>query len=279
MKLRMLQSDRGVALLIVLLVTALLLALVFEFAYATRVSVRAAANFRDSQRAYFLARSGVNFVGKVLVDDLQQKRLQDNLEQKEWQVVPVISAGDAELRVRWEDEAGKLNIAENLQVRNLFTVMQVDQRVAERIAERVAERGKFFFLSELHEVMDDEEYNKVINYITTFTAQQTPVSINTAPLKVLQTRFISAAAGADTDAESIAEDCIRKRISKPFESSKDIADFLEYRNIVPSNVNAKETSDYFRIHSHATVGEYTRQVEAVIHRTATGFTVLSWRSL
>ncbi len=53
------QSNRGIALLVVLLVTALLIALIFEFAYGTRVSLRGAVNFRNSQRAYFLARSGV----------------------------------------------------------------------------------------------------------------------------------------------------------------------------------------------------------------------------
>ena len=71
-------NERGVALLIVLLVTALLLALIFEFAYGTRVSLRAAVNSRDSQRAYFLARSGVNFAGALLSDNLKNNKLQDN---------------------------------------------------------------------------------------------------------------------------------------------------------------------------------------------------------
>src|SRR5512147_2488161 len=58
------KNQRGVALIIVLLVTALLIALIFEFAYGTRISLRAAVNYRDSQRAYFLARSGVFLFGK-----------------------------------------------------------------------------------------------------------------------------------------------------------------------------------------------------------------------
>ena len=65
------RDDRGVALIIVLLVTALLIALIFEFAYGTRISLRATVNFRNSQRAYYLARSGVNFVGRFLVANLQ----------------------------------------------------------------------------------------------------------------------------------------------------------------------------------------------------------------
>src|SRR5512139_2607372 len=90
MKGLLLRNDRGVALLIVLLVTALLVALVFEFAYATRVSLRAAVNFRDSQRAYYLARSGVNFAGRFLVEYKKNGKLQDHLEQ-DWLPVPFVS--------------------------------------------------------------------------------------------------------------------------------------------------------------------------------------------
>ena len=66
---RKILNERGVALLIALLVTTLLIALVFEFAYGTRVSLRAAVNFRDGQRAFYLARSGVNFAGKLLSEN------------------------------------------------------------------------------------------------------------------------------------------------------------------------------------------------------------------
>ena len=59
-------NEHGVALIIVLLVTALLIALIFEFTYGTRVSLRAAVNYRNSERAHYLARSGVNMAGVVL---------------------------------------------------------------------------------------------------------------------------------------------------------------------------------------------------------------------
>ena len=105
------RNERGVALLIALLVMTLLMALVMEFAYGTRVSMRAAANFRDGRRAAHLARSGVNVAGKILAELLRNNRPQDSLEQREWQIVPVMTGDDTELRVRWEDEAGKVSIA------------------------------------------------------------------------------------------------------------------------------------------------------------------------
>jgi type II secretory pathway component PulK len=87
-------NDRGVALIIVLLVTALLIALIFEFAYGTRISMRSAVNFRDSQRAYYLARSGVKFAGLLLSDNLKKGKLQDQIEQRDWQVVPLMTGSN-----------------------------------------------------------------------------------------------------------------------------------------------------------------------------------------
>src|SRR5512134_4084649 len=143
MKGSLLRNDRGVALLIVLLVTALLMALVVEFAYATRVSLRAAVNFRDSQRAYFLARSGVNFAGKLLAENLKNGKPQDNLEQREWQPVPFVSGGDVNLVVVWEDEAGKINIANTgtgqpslARLEKLFEIKGVSLEVLDRIKEK-----------------------------------------------------------------------------------------------------------------------------------------------
>jgi type II secretory pathway component PulK len=88
MRLPMPRSERGIALLIVLLVTALLIALIFEFSYATRISLNSAINFRDSQRAYFLARSGI-FAFIKYGDKLRDYYI----PQGEWGVVPLISDG------------------------------------------------------------------------------------------------------------------------------------------------------------------------------------------
>ena len=99
----MTRNDRGIALLIVLLVTALLIALVFEFAYATRISLNSAVNFRDSQRAYFLALSG------SMPSKSNGQKLREIIPQGEWQPVPLI-ARDTQVMVKWEDESGKIKI-------------------------------------------------------------------------------------------------------------------------------------------------------------------------
>ena len=134
------KNNRGVALIIVLLVTALLIALIFEFAYGTRISLRSSVNFRDSERAYYLARSGVKFAGLLLSYNLKQGNAQDNIEQRDWEVVPIATlmtgssdtdlsdtteSNDTELKVRWEDESGKINITNIVKGNNTYNQLVI----------------------------------------------------------------------------------------------------------------------------------------------------------
>lgn len=262
-------NSRGVALLITLLVTTLLMALIFEFAYGTRVSLRAAVNFRDGQRAYYLARSGVTFAGKILAENLKQGKPQDNLEQREWQVVPIVSSGDAELRVRWEDEAGKINIA-NLgtgqpslaRLERLFGLREVSLEVLDRMKERLT----FRLIGELHQLMSDEDFGKIREYVTVHGSNQ--IDINTARTEVFQSLGMSPA---------LASLLIERREREPFDSREKVAAFPGMD--APTSSALDITSNVFLVHSHATVGGYTKQAEAVIRRGTGGFTVLYWRIL
>jgi general secretion pathway protein K len=258
-------NNRGVALLIVLLVTALLVALVFEFAYGTRVSLRAAVNFRDSQRAYFLARAGVNFAGRLLADNKKNNKLRDNLEQRDWQVIPFVSGRDVELRVRWEDEGGKINVGplyyntNQEWFRELLTNIEVSQDVAEKIQDAASRGNKINLITGLHQFMSDEEFNRVQSFLTVFSSGA--ININTAPESVLK----SVLRGKTTSSDEI----LMSRKDKP----------ITVLNTDINTVKYATTSDYFKVFSYATVSEYTRQVEAVIERTSLGFTIHYWRSL
>jgi general secretion pathway protein K len=268
------KNDRGVALLIVLLVTALLIALVFEFAYGTRVSLRAAVNYRDSQRAYFLARSGVNFAGTLLADNLKNNKPQDNLEQREWQVVPLMAAGDTELRVRWEDESGKINIsavAKGNEAYNrlskLFDIRGVSQEALDRISTwMVEEKRNFYLLTELNRFLNDEEFGKVENFVTVSPVSK--ININTASAEVLQSIGVSAGA---------AGLIVEQRVREPFDDQAKVNTAPGMNPAVAGQLGI--TSNIFKVDSRATVGGYTKQVQAVITRTSSGFTVNYWRAL
>ena len=262
-------NNRGVALLIALLVTTLLMALIVEFAYGTRVSLRAAVNFRDGQRAYYLARSGVNFAGKVLAENLKNGKLQDNLEQREWQVVPFVSEGETELRVRWEDEAGKIGIANMgtgqpslARLEKLFETKGVSLEVLDRMREKRTVK----LISELHQVMSDEEFGKIRDAVSVYAPAQ--VDINTASADVLQSLGLSA---------SVASLIIEKRDRDPFDTREKINAFPGMDTNTAGMLGV--TSNVFTVQSHATVGGYTKQAEAVITRNSGGFTVLYWKIL
>lgn len=259
-------NNRGIALLIVLLVTALLIALIFEFSYATRISKNSAVNFRDSQRAYFLARAGV--YAFIRYTDMLTK----NIPQNEWGVVPLISGGDTQVRIKWEDEQGKIPIPLVVRgndaykrLQQLFDIKAISQDVLDN---GIVEKKTFYLLSELHQVMSDEDYGKVKDFLTVVTA--TKININTASLEVLQS--LCRSLGKD---DSVARLIINRRNDQPFTSTSEITNMSGMEPLVASYLDV--TSNTYKVYSYATVGGYTRQVEAVIQRGNTA--PLYWRAL
>jgi len=267
-------NDRGVALIIVLLVTALLIALIFEFAYGTRISLRSAVNFRDSQRAYFMARSGVNAVGMYLSDNLKNGRSQLDLEMREpWPLASLIPGNDMTLDIRWYDEGGKISITSvnkgndaYIRLGKLFEVLGINQNALELIIPSPTVSRKFYLLTELHQFLSDEEFGKIKDLVT--VSQIDRININTAPSAVLQSLGLSAGV-ADTIVDKARRDPVdtREKINVISDMDTNTAGKLDV------------TSNVFKVASFATVGGYTKQVEAVITRSTSGFTVNYWRAL
>jgi type II secretory pathway component PulK len=284
------ENNRGVALIIVLLVTALLIALIFEFAYGTRISLRSAVNFRDSERAYYLARSGVKFAGLLLSYNLQQGNPQDNIEQRDWEVVPIATlmtgsndtelsdtaeSNDTELKVRWEDESGKINISNIVKGNTtynrlviLFTNRGIDQNILDQISTwMIEERRSFYLLTELHQFLNDEDFNKVEDSLT--LAPVTQININTASVDVLETIGINS---------NMAAMIVTRRKEEPFKDAGSVADFLGPTNTMAAG-QLTTTSNVVKVDSFATVGGYTKQIEAIITRSTTGYAINYWRAL
>jgi type II secretory pathway component PulK len=259
------RSDRGVALLIVLLVTALLIALIFEFSYATRISLNSAIYFRDSQRAYFLARSGI-FAFIKYGDQLRG----NYIPQGEWGVVPLISDGETQVRIKWENEQGKISIplvtkdnTAHDMLRQLFSIKQISQDILDS---QIAEKKNFYLVSELHNVMNDEDYGKVEPYVT--VSPVTSININDASAEVLQS--LCRRLGKD---DGVVGMIIRNRIDKPYKTKAEINNTPGMDSMVASYLDVAST--YFKVYSYATVGGYTKTIEAVVNGTNISY----WRAL
>jgi type II secretory pathway component PulK len=247
------RNDRGVALIIVLLITALLLALIFEFAYGTRVSLRAAMNFRDSQRAYFLARSGFGVFVKY-------KELRDSLPHGEWGVVPIVSAGDTELKIRWEDESGKINIYGGSTAFSWLTELFRQKGVSQEIVSTITDpNNRLQLLTELHKFMKDEDYNKVAPYLTLYSIPSNRVNINTASEEVLRSVL------ATKSTISISQ-VLSRRKDQSYTSAELTTDYSDV---------FVATSSVFRVYFFATAGGYTKQIETVISNNIPVY----WKSL
>ena len=272
-------NDRGVALLIVLLVTALLIALIFEFSYATRISLNSAVNYRDSQRAYFLSRSGIFAFIKY------GKPLREVISQGEWGVVPMISDNDTEVRVKWEDESGKIRINDIRNnevtlavVRTLFeNVKGIDTAVVDRIYDPTSNIGSLALLSGLHQYMSDEEYDKVYESLTVAPVSQNKVTINinTATADVLRSLGITN----DLDIKRI----LTERQTTPY-TDADLASTGRLSSII-GNIQIKgqnlstflttKSMEYYRIFAYSRVGGYEKQIEAIVN----GNVISYWRAL
>ena len=108
------QSERGVALVITLLMVALLITLILEFDASTRNELKAATNFRDGMKASYLAKAGVAAAQAVVEED---SRIDDLLGRDSdalfelWATpLPNYPIGDGVVSVYVTDEAGKLNL-------------------------------------------------------------------------------------------------------------------------------------------------------------------------
>jgi type II secretory pathway component PulK len=267
-------NNRGIALLIVLLVTALLIALIFEFSYATRISLNSAINFRDSQRAYFLARAGVKAFIKYK-DDLIKTVPQD-----EWWAPPFIGEADTQVLIKWQDEAGKIRVSDvrlNTNRRqiltNLFGIKRVDLDILDMMSDPSADTWRLALLSGMHSFMNDESFNKVKDCITAANTVDR-ININTASAEVLQSLGISSDASKLIieerskqlyTADSMANSPLIQGVMVPGLHSNAAANFLTYQ------------SDTYTVYSYAKVGGYIKQIEAIIQ--SGNATPLYWRAL
>jgi general secretion pathway protein K len=107
-------DERGIALLLTLLVLTLLVALILEFDAEARREYRDAAAFRDNFKATVLARAAVQAARGVLQQDILKEKLtgQSFDAPTDLWAMPIknYTIGDGLLNAQIEDELGKLNL-------------------------------------------------------------------------------------------------------------------------------------------------------------------------
>src|SRR5205085_6993531 len=103
------RGERGIALLLSLLVMVLLTVIVIEFTFSTQVDYRRAAMWVNGRRAALVADGGVMLASEVLRQD-SLFGITDSLSDIWARELPPIDTGAGMLSVRIEDEQSKLNL-------------------------------------------------------------------------------------------------------------------------------------------------------------------------
>ncbi|HET6466508.1 MAG TPA: type II secretion system minor pseudopilin GspK [Nitrospiria bacterium] len=208
------RNDRGIALLLTLVILVLLTAIIVEFDYGAKVNLITAGNFRDEVRAIYLAKSGVAGARAALKDDAIHHGAYDDLTELWAQPIPAYPVGDGTVSIEVSDESGKIDLNrlgdKQSQVRtdtaNMFKrflkVMEVDPGLIDPIIQATqnwvnpeptndcfeeyyyeqqnppyhCKKGPMDTLSELLLVrgITPEIYNKIRPYLTTVSEPNQP---------------------------------------------------------------------------------------------------------
>ncbi|MBI3327785.1 MAG: type II secretion system minor pseudopilin GspK [Nitrospinae bacterium] len=117
-------NERGVALLITLIIITLVAVVALEQNYLMRVDLHTAANFRDGVRAYYLAKSGLTIVKELFSREIEQlAEVKKGLLGGGAYTQPL---GGGVVMVRVVDEEGKINL--NALVQEVATLPASTQR-------------------------------------------------------------------------------------------------------------------------------------------------------
>jgi general secretion pathway protein K len=148
-------DERGVALLMALLVFTLLVALILEFDVEARREYRDAATFRDNLKASLLTRAAVHAARAVLQQDfLRDKQAGEKFDgPSDLWAIPIknYAIGDGLVNAQLVDESGKLNLndlavtaGDNLQrnariqrVNRLFELLQISPDLVDSLIDWV----------------------------------------------------------------------------------------------------------------------------------------------
>ena len=304
------RDNKGIALVITLLVLTLLIVLILEFNSGMRVEARAAANFRDDIKAFYLAKSGVTFAIAVLEDDDKTDQNFDALNENWAQKLPPIPFGDGFVTVEITDENSRINVNKmstgfgSVNSDNMRALMgrflkqfELEEDIANAIAdwtdqddfERMpggaednyyggledsyeAKNKPFDSLQELRLVkgLEGETYNKLHKFMTVHSDGW--INVNTAGKEVIMSL-------SDNLAAEIADEIIAFRAENPFQTKLDFKNNISISEDVYNEIGKfiDIKSNYFSITSSGNVNQSQKTIRAEIMRQNNKTKIVYWR--
>jgi len=309
------KGESGIALIITLLVLALLMVVVLEFNSSMRVEARAAANFRDGMKAYYLAKSGVTFAIALLEEDLKGEETKnvDSLNELWAQKIPPLPVGDGVVSVEITDEQGKININKmatgldvpgatgekmrELMVR-LLEQFELKGEIANAIADWIdrddeermpggAERGYYEGSIEPYEAknrpFDSLEELRLIRGVEGDIFDKLKDFLTVVPsnglININTARKEVLLSLSDDMNEDIVNGIIEGRIERPLQKVLDLSAYIDTSGSLYGEISKFLTvkSDFFSITSTGEVNGNRKTIHAIVHRQQGKTTIHYWR--
>ena len=308
---RAITSERGAALITVMLAITLLTVAVVEFAYSTQIDQHLSHNALRSLQATYLARSGVNLALMALKKDGRTSGV-DTLGE-DWALpLPPLPAGEGSVTIRVTDEQGKLNlnalrnsngtihmqwrqVAERLFMQRnlepslldpLLDWLDLDDFPAPRGAEKndylrqtppyTTRNGALFTLGELGRVsgFTPDIRQRLEDVVTVLPANNTMINENTAPRDVLAA-LLPSVTPDNLDA------FLESRIATPSHGRNDLRERLGLSpQAQEDGLNlTSPRSEFFAVVALASIGPVQQLLKVIVQRRTGEAAPLSWQPL
>ena len=305
-------SEKGLALIITLLVTAIIVAVITEIVNAVYVHTSFTTSYKDGQRAAMLAAGGIELAASV-INNIMKDKGYTMLKGKDTQ--QVIAADDSVLSLKVEDEQAKFcinsivlpNGETNGEQYTVFSRLLKSLELRDELADTLADwidvndeprpmggeaydyynrlspayAAKGGGLDTLEEILlvkgyTPQIYKRLMPFITVYTDEPgniiaaSKININTAPREIIM-------ALSNEISEQMAQGLIDYRDKNPFNDTADIRKVPGFETI-GFNLQGKITvkSNIFRISARASIGDGSREVEAVVDIKNSN-NILYWR--
>jgi len=292
-------NERGMVLLLVLVVVALLSALLSEFAFSTLVDLRLTETFRDSTRAAYLARGGLT-VGRMLLQQDRNDFDAPGVAEEIWsQEISNFPVAEGAVSIRILDLDGRLDLNRmvdaqgnpNVVLRGRFerlcellgldtpealSAALVDWLDADETSEDLGAESDFYqglqppypaangplnAIDELVRVrgFDAEAVRALAPFVTAYGNDK--LNVNSAPREVLL-------AWDEEMTEELAETVITGRAEAPYRSTEQLRELLgvEAFSIINRNLDLAVTSLYYHIAARGEVNSGVRRLEAIVNK-------------
>ncbi|HKZ56747.1 MAG TPA: hypothetical protein VJ024_03495 [Thermodesulfovibrionales bacterium] len=296
--LTVLNSEKGMALVLTLMILILITAMVVEFSYGVYTATSALYNWKDSQRLSFVSKSGITMAVKT-ISDIPQAELYKYLEKK----IPVENMSErfkGTLIIIAEDENSKINLnslrnPDSIKVfKRLLRNLVLNEDIADRVADwidtdseprlRDSEEGaKNAYLDSVDELLlikgiDHQTYEKLLSHVTVYGytgVDDTRINMNTTSIPVIMSLD-------DMITRELAEGIVNYRKLNPFRLPADL-EKAGCDTSLRSSISQRFTVDppkNFRITSASEENRIKRVIECVVTIDGTGRgTIKYWREM